>query len=129
MDVCYLILGRSWQYDMRIIHHGFRNTYSFVKDNITITLSPTKVTSPRSSTATRERGLTILLRTKVIRELETTRRGFILVMLESNSKQKEHPSEVAALQKQFVDVNPKKSHSVFLLLELFNIVLISSLGQ
>lgn len=40
MDVCHLLLGRPWQYDRRAKHDGFRNTYSFKKDGVNITLAP-----------------------------------------------------------------------------------------
>ncbi|XP_013632989.1 PREDICTED: uncharacterized protein LOC106338594 [Brassica oleracea var. oleracea] len=42
MDACYLLLGRPWQFDRDVIHHGKANTYSFVFDNRTITLVPSK---------------------------------------------------------------------------------------
>ncbi|KAJ0534568.1 putative nucleotidyltransferase, Ribonuclease H [Helianthus annuus] len=40
MDACHILLGRPWQYDRRAKHDGFRNTYSFKKDGINITLAP-----------------------------------------------------------------------------------------
>ncbi|KAI9184867.1 hypothetical protein LWI28_001955 [Acer negundo] len=30
MDACHLLLGRPWQYDRKVYHDGFKNTYSFV---------------------------------------------------------------------------------------------------
>jgi len=29
MDACHLLLGRHWQHDKDVIHHGESNTYSF----------------------------------------------------------------------------------------------------
>lgn len=40
MDACHVLLGRPWQYDRRTKHDGFKNTYSFRKDGINITLAP-----------------------------------------------------------------------------------------
>lgn len=40
MDVCHLLLGRPWQYERHTKHDGFKNTYSFLKDGINITLAP-----------------------------------------------------------------------------------------
>lgn len=40
MDVCHVLLGRPWLFDMRVTHDGFRNTYSFVKDKRKIILLP-----------------------------------------------------------------------------------------
>lgn len=40
MDACHILLGRPWQYDRRAKQDGFRNTYSFKKDGLHITLAP-----------------------------------------------------------------------------------------
>ena len=40
MDACHLLLGRPWQYDREAIHDWFKNTYSFIKDDIKIVLTP-----------------------------------------------------------------------------------------
>lgn len=42
MDACHILLGRPWQYDRGTTHDGRKNTYTFWKDNIKITLAPTK---------------------------------------------------------------------------------------
>ena len=52
MDACHLLLGRPWQFDRDATHRGKANTYSFVFNNRTITLIPSKdqpESSPRSS--------------------------------------------------------------------------------
>ena len=45
MDACHLLLGRPWQYDRRVAHDGYKNTYSFVKDGVKVVLGPTKLES------------------------------------------------------------------------------------
>jgi hypothetical protein len=40
MHAGYIILGRSWQFDRKVTHDGFKNRYSFVKDSRTVTLIP-----------------------------------------------------------------------------------------
>jgi hypothetical protein len=41
MHAGHILLGRPWQFGRKvIIHDGFNNRYSFVKDNRTITLVP-----------------------------------------------------------------------------------------
>uniref|UniRef100_A0A2N9I4H1 Reverse transcriptase/retrotransposon-derived protein RNase H-like domain-containing protein n=1 Tax=Fagus sylvatica TaxID=28930 RepID=A0A2N9I4H1_FAGSY len=40
MDAGHILLGRSWQYDRRVTHDGFKNMYSFVKGGKTIKLAP-----------------------------------------------------------------------------------------
>ncbi|KAL3645775.1 hypothetical protein CASFOL_010955 [Castilleja foliolosa] len=41
MDACHLLLGRPWLFDRRVKHDGFKNTYTFRKDGVLITLRPT----------------------------------------------------------------------------------------
>eukprot|EP00257_Ricinus_communis_P024161 XP_015584309.1 uncharacterized protein LOC107262629 [Ricinus communis] len=36
----HILLARSWQFDRRVVHDGFLNRYSFVKDGRKVTLTP-----------------------------------------------------------------------------------------
>ncbi|XP_062103839.1 uncharacterized protein LOC133814954 [Humulus lupulus] len=40
MHACHLLLGRPWQYDLRVTHDGFTNRYSFTLKRKLITLVP-----------------------------------------------------------------------------------------
>jgi hypothetical protein len=40
MDVCHLLLGRLWQYDINFIHDGIKNTYTLEKNGRTHMLFP-----------------------------------------------------------------------------------------
>ena len=40
MHTGHLLLGRSWWFEMRVIHGIFKNRYLFVKDEKSITLAP-----------------------------------------------------------------------------------------
>ena len=42
MDACHLLLGRLWQYDRKVTHDGFTNSYSFSFNNTKIVLLPSK---------------------------------------------------------------------------------------
>lgn len=42
MDICHILLGRTWQYDRKVVHDGKTNSYKFVKDEIKHTLVPIK---------------------------------------------------------------------------------------
>ena len=35
MDVCHLLLVRPWQYDIRVVHDGRKNTYTLEKNGRT----------------------------------------------------------------------------------------------
>nr|GEV49352.1 hypothetical protein [Tanacetum cinerariifolium] len=39
MDACHVLLGRPWQFDRRVIHDGYRNTYSFIHNNQKLVLT------------------------------------------------------------------------------------------
>ena len=38
MHAGHILLGKPWQFDIKVNHDGFKNRYSFVKDNKTIIL-------------------------------------------------------------------------------------------
>jgi hypothetical protein len=40
MDVCHILLGRPWQFDINFIHDGRKNTYTFEKNGRTCMLLP-----------------------------------------------------------------------------------------
>ena len=40
MHAGHILLGRPWQFDRKVNHDRFKNRYSFVKDNKTITFVP-----------------------------------------------------------------------------------------
>lgn len=40
MDACHLFLGRPWEFDRKVIHDGFHNTYCFSMDNKKFLLKP-----------------------------------------------------------------------------------------
>lgn len=44
MDVCHILLGRPWQYDLQAIHRGRENTYEFTWMGQKVKLLPS--TSP-----------------------------------------------------------------------------------
>jgi hypothetical protein len=40
MDVCHVLLGRTWKYDINVIHDGSNNTYTLEKNGRTHMLLP-----------------------------------------------------------------------------------------
>ncbi|GKV00606.1 hypothetical protein SLEP1_g13273 [Rubroshorea leprosula] len=52
MHARHLLLGSPWQYDRRVTHDGFKNSYSFIMEGKTITLVPL---SPRQRENSKER--------------------------------------------------------------------------
>ena len=42
MDVCHILLGSPWKYDIKVVHDGRKNTYSLEKNGKRHTSSPLK---------------------------------------------------------------------------------------
>jgi hypothetical protein len=42
MDVCHILLGRTWQYDRKVFHDGRISTYTLEKDEYKHVLLPLK---------------------------------------------------------------------------------------
>jgi hypothetical protein len=42
MDVCHLLLGRPWKYDINVVHDGRKNTYTLEKNGRTHMFLPIK---------------------------------------------------------------------------------------
>lgn len=84
MDRCHLLLGRSWQYDRRVVHDGYKKIYSFVKDGTKIILGPSKIESaPKPSKGEQSN---FLSKSQFDKELEGSGEAFVLVLLEENQK-------------------------------------------
>ncbi|GJY78298.1 putative reverse transcriptase domain-containing protein [Tanacetum coccineum] len=102
MDACHILLGRPWQYDRRIKHDGFRNTYSFKKDGINIMLAPLDTRQNPSDALVLSKsqfvGLTKLNPHSVI---------FTLVVAEANDIAPSNPSVIQPLLDEFWDVFPE----------------------
>lgn len=47
MDVCYLLLGSPWEFDRKVQHDGFLNTYSFKFNNRSFKLQPSPPPPPK----------------------------------------------------------------------------------
>ncbi|KAJ0442056.1 putative nucleotidyltransferase, Ribonuclease H [Helianthus annuus] len=78
MDACHILLGRPWQFDRKVVHDGFKNTYSFTKDDKNITLLPL-IPDPDPSLATASLG--VLLKAE-LREYKAVKE-FILMGIEA----------------------------------------------
>ena len=39
MKACHLLLGRLWQFDNKIVHHGKKNAYAFYKNGLKVVLA------------------------------------------------------------------------------------------
>jgi len=46
MNACHILLGTPWLFDREVVHVGYLNTYSFLKDGKRITLTPIQPSQP-----------------------------------------------------------------------------------
>ncbi|GJU68204.1 putative reverse transcriptase domain, zinc finger, CCHC-type, aspartic peptidase domain protein [Tanacetum coccineum] len=101
MDACHILLGRPWLYDRRAKHDGFRNTYSFKKDGLHITLAPL---NPRDEPQT----ITPLTKGDFVglAKHQSSTPVFGLVIVEENPTPGALPAEVLPLVNDFSDIFP-----------------------
>lgn len=103
MDAYHLLLGRPWQYDRRVVHDGFKNTYTFVKDGIKVTLGPSKLESiPKPSKG--EGSNLILSKFDFNKSLEEIDEAFALVVVEENEEKHEVPTLLEPPLHEFQDI-------------------------
>ncbi|GJS86349.1 aspartyl protease_2 domain-containing protein [Tanacetum coccineum] len=100
MDACHILLGRPWQFDLKTKHDGFKNTYTFQKDRVTIILGPSDL---RKETRNH-----LLSRVEFIAEIPKSFDVFALVLVESNQDEFHVPSQVISILEEFVDVVPQE---------------------
>jgi hypothetical protein len=103
MDACHLLLGRPWQYDRNAHHDGRKNTYSFLVDNVKLTLlpNPGDVTKPPKNV-----GQTLLAKREFIREMLDADQIYLLYGKEC-SPMKIVLEAITGLLEEFADVFPK----------------------
>ncbi|XP_061375399.1 uncharacterized protein LOC133317549 [Gastrolobium bilobum] len=100
MDACHILLGRPWQFDRKTRHAGFKNTYNFKKDKLTITLGPSDLRNEAKNT--------MLSREDFQEEVANAVEVFACVLMEENCNVFGIPLQVKPLLEDFADVVPEK---------------------
>ncbi|GJU37977.1 RNA-directed DNA polymerase [Tanacetum coccineum] len=97
----HLLLGRPWLYDHQVKHDGFRNTYSFHKDGLHVTLAPL---NPKDATPE----VAPMTKDEIVGLAPPMAPGPILglVVLEENTPISDVPHEVLPLLTEFSDIFP-----------------------
>ena len=108
MDACHLLLGRPWEFDRRVLHDGFLNTYTFKFQDRTFTLKPSPPPPSNSSPPPSTPAPLLLLHKKTF---EAAMRNedivFLLTVSPSSSISVHEPRpEFAAILSEFADVFP-----------------------
>jgi hypothetical protein len=82
MDACHLLLGMPWQFDRKVHHDGFKNTYSFELNGVKITLGPSRMKIKSKSSL--KDSTFILSKSEFTEILEESQIAFALVVKEVN---------------------------------------------
>ncbi|XP_021991805.1 uncharacterized protein LOC110888592 [Helianthus annuus] len=105
MDACHILLGRPWLFDRRVMHDGYKNTYSSDHGNRRIVLTPM---SPKHTTSDPQIPLSTLLQSE--QHEFTSYREFILIGLdEEDATQHNEPHPlIQPLLQSYSHVFPKE---------------------
>ncbi|XP_077246136.1 uncharacterized protein LOC143886018 [Tasmannia lanceolata] len=105
MNACHLLLRRPWQFDRSVNHDGRKNTYTFIKDNVKITLAPMRdgsSTKPAMGEASN-----LLYINKLMEEVEES--GVVYALIDKNGSSPQPPPDVVKpLLTEFADIMPEE---------------------
>ncbi|GJT58336.1 reverse transcriptase domain-containing protein [Tanacetum coccineum] len=103
MDACHILLGRPWLYDRRVKHDGYRNTYTFKKDGVNITLAPL---NPKDAPPDR----VLISKTDFVGLVKVSPPSVVfgLLMIEENPVTTAAPLSMVPLLNEFQDVFPEE---------------------
>ena len=89
MDGCHILLAQPWLFDRRVIHDGYRNTYTFTKNNKKITLIPVTLTEKSKPNTTHSLEPPIALTTLLTAKHQEVNAQKDLIL--TNSDEEENP--------------------------------------
>nr|GFA00082.1 hypothetical protein [Tanacetum cinerariifolium] len=107
MDAAHLLLGRPWQYDRRVIHDGYKNTYFFITNEVRVVLTLLK---PKTLLqCVKEKDVSFISGACIEKQMFESQMGYVLVVMEeSRSRIVEHNPLVRITLKDFKDVIPNE---------------------
>jgi hypothetical protein len=106
MDVCHLLLGRPWQYDMNVVHDGRKNTYTLEKNGRTHMLLPIKDKEVKPEVS----NIVLLMSGKeLLKEVKKKEYPQFIVVRKpriflTNTRVDDLPEEIQKLLEEFVDM-------------------------
>ncbi|KAL9431962.1 hypothetical protein AB3S75_027049 [Citrus x aurantiifolia] len=98
--------GNEIEYDRRVVHDGYRNTYTFIKDGSKVILGPSKVEKSSKPIKGVENNLLTVSDCK--KELKIGSEVYVLVVFEENEDSNEPPSIMKYFLEEFSDVVPEE---------------------
>ena len=101
MDICHMLLGRSWQFDRHVVHDGRVNTYTLTKDGVKHKLEPLKEIDEKVCSAARVR---VVDGRKFLDTMRHEHVCFAIVSKDGKVEVEELRAEVANLLEEFPDI-------------------------
>ncbi|KAI0493337.1 hypothetical protein KFK09_027614 [Dendrobium nobile] len=111
MDVCHLILGRPWQFDVGVHYDGRTNVYSLDWKGRKLRLLPGMPnTTSREKDLSKQAAIQLVSGANLVREWQDRAPMFALLITEpnSNSSLQKIPAEVSDLLKEYCDLIPEE---------------------
>ena len=102
MDAHHLLLGRPWQYDRKIVHDGYKNTHSFIKDGVRVTLAP--MNSEGNMKPTNSEGQVFFTGSQVENVILKVEDVFVLLVKEESETEGEPPELIKPIFKEYEDL-------------------------
>ncbi|KAL5582656.1 hypothetical protein UlMin_015098 [Ulmus minor] len=106
MDTCRLLLGCLWKYDQKVVHDGFKNIHSFMKEGVRIILAPIKLNGDKKTVNSDEQ--VFLTGSQVEHVLSKNEDVFVLLAKEEYEMIGELPNPAQPLLKEFEDLIPEE---------------------
>ena len=101
MDACHLLLGRTWQYDRKVMHYDQLNTYSFLFNSTKIILLPKREDSESRNLQGFNNNLLSMAKFEEARES-----GMYVLVSKTESEGRDVPEAVKQIMDEFKDVFP-----------------------
>ncbi|XP_074283873.1 uncharacterized protein LOC141608415 [Silene latifolia] len=108
MDACHILLGRPWQFDRNVIHHGRSNEYELVDKGKKLLLRPMAPSAVRSLGTPQRKtaSMTMFASEQEVGEVLKEGGCVYLMVVDEAPKVGIKDAQLAALLKEFEDVFP-----------------------
>ncbi|XP_074283176.1 uncharacterized protein LOC141607722 [Silene latifolia] len=110
MDACHVLLGRPWQYDRNVVHHGRSNEYELVNKGKKIIFKPMAPSEVRSMIAKcgKATSMTMFASEQEVDEANVNGKQVYLMVVNETPSGGDKDEGLTSLLKEFKDVFPEE---------------------